>query len=150
MKKHWWILMSFISVFAIVGCTNEKDLDITNEPRIEFKSITPTQAKQYKDAVRITLEYTDGDGDLGENVSGVSNAFVTDSRNNLSYAFRIRQLAPDNSPIALKGTLVIEVPAISLINSSSAEETAYFTVFIKDRAGHASNSIQTSAIQVLP
>jgi hypothetical protein len=146
--KSFIILVVLIAQF--LSCSKKDIIDTGPVPVISFRSISPAVVKQYSDSLLITLEYTDGDGDLGENATGVTNAFVTDSRNNLTYGFRIRQLAPDNNPISLKGTLIIEVPATALINTSATEENLTFSVFVKDRAGHASNTISTSQIRVVP
>jgi hypothetical protein len=150
MKRVSYFLVLILALGFLSSCKKEEGLDTGTVPVIKFKSISPSTVRQYKDSVLITIEYTDGDGDLGENTTGVTNAYVTDSRNNLTYGFRIRQLAPDKNPISLKGTLVIEVPATALINSSATDENLSFNVFVKDRAGHASNTISTSQIKVVP
>lgn len=136
-------------LMLLVSCSKETE-EISATPEITFETISPGTVKEFADSVVIQLTYTDGDGDLGENGSGIENAFITDSRNNLTYTFRIRQLAPDNANVIIRGKLSIVVPAVALVNSSSTSETATFDIYIKDRAGHQSNTITTSSVTVVP
>jgi hypothetical protein len=132
---------------ALISC--KKDEAFTFEPSIEFKSISPGTIKEYRDSVVITISYLDRNGDLGENETEVPNAFVKDLRNNLTYSFRIRQLAPEAS-IAIQGNLSIVIPQVALVNSTATSESATFEVYVKDRAGLESNKITTSAVSILP
>lgn len=147
MKK---LLSLLLLSLVLVSCKKDDEDDITSIPHITFKSISPGTIKEYKDSVVIGIEYTDGDGDVGENGTGIENAFVIDSRNNLIYSFRIRQLAPDNANIIIRGNLSIVIPAVGLVNPSSSSESVAFQVYIKDRAGHRSNTEATSYVTVVP
>jgi len=117
-------------------------------PAITFKSISPSTVNQFSDSLVIAIEYTDGDADLGQNNTETPNAFVTDQRNNIEYKFRIRQLAPDNANIAIKGVLDIIIPSVAV--SGTTSELATFSLYVKDRAGNQSNTIATTAITVNP
>jgi hypothetical protein len=119
-------------------------------PEISFVSIGPSSIYQNKDSVIIRISYRDGDGDLGENSSGIENAEITNFRNNITYNFRIRQLAPTNANVAIQGELEIVVPGVAMENTSLASESTYFTVSITDRAGNKSNQISTDNITVFP
>jgi hypothetical protein len=143
------IRLILFSAIMLSAC--KKDVEKPGSvPVITFEAISPGTVHQFKDSVMIAIGYTDGDGDLGENSSTAQNAFVTDSRNNLTYYFRIRQLAPDHANITIRGKLDIIVPAVALQNGSSGSEPVSFSVKIKDRAGNMSNSISTSTISVVP
>jgi len=119
-------------------------------PEISFVSIGPSSIYQNKDSVKIRISYRDGDGDLGENISGIENAEVTNFRNNITYNFRIRQLAPSNANVAIQGELEIVVPGVAMENTSLASESTYFTVTITDRAVNKSNQISNDNITVFP
>jgi hypothetical protein len=146
MNKQIGIILFLIA--ALSACNKEIEKP-SNTPEITFVAISPGTVHQFKDSLLITIGYTDGDGDLGENSSTAQNAFVTDSRNNLTYSFRIRQLAPENANIIIRGKLDIIVPAIALQNSSLASESVLFSVRVKDRAGNMSNSVNTSSVSVV-
>lgn len=128
------------------GCKKEEVISST--PSIKFISLTPNPAIKYQDEITITIEYTDGDGDLGENTADVKNLFVTDSRNNVTSEFRIPQLAPDNSNIIIRGNLNINLPPQGFADDTQNSETVTYSVYVKDRAGNQSNTIQTDALTV--
>ncbi len=117
-------------------------------PVIEFVSITPSTVKVGEETVTITISYKDADGDLGENNADVRNMFVTDSRNGVIYQFRIQQLAPSGSTISIQGNLSIAMPNAGISDGLSSE-SATFSVYVKDRAGNESNSVSTSAVEVM-
>lgn len=143
-----FLILAFAGLM-LQSCEKDEETYGTT-PEITFESISPGTVKQFKDSVVIGISYTDGDGDLGENGTGVENAFVVDNRTQLTYGFRIRQLAPDNANIIIRGKLNIVVPAVGLVNSSSTSETATFSIYVKDRAGNQSNTITSSGVTVIP
>jgi hypothetical protein len=67
----------------------------------------------------------------------------------LTYGLRIRQLAPDNANIIIRGEINLVIPAVGHSGSSSSEN-ATFQVYVKDRAGNQSNVISTTVISVNP
>lgn len=142
-------LSLFITAAILVSCKKDDETE-TDSPVIEFVSITPATVKQYSDSMVISIQYSDRNGDLGENETEVPNAFVTDNRTGLVYEFRIRQLAPSDVSIAIKGVLEIVVPQVALSSPSSSSESATFNVQIQDRAGNKSNIVTTTAVTVQP
>lgn len=131
-------------VIGFLSCKKDK-VEFNVVPAIEFVSITPASANQYTDSVTIQIKYTDGDGDLGQNDATVTNCFITDNRIGIVYNYRIKQLAPDNSPIT--GLVNLELGGQGITNNTSSQNVTY-TVYVVDRAGHQSNSITTSAITI--
>ena len=129
------------------GCTDE-GVEISKSPGIEFISISPQQVVAYKEKVIIRIKYVDGDGDLGENNPDVKNLTVTDSRNQVRFQFRIPELAPQGSEIAITGQLPIEMDGIPLIEGETASEVVSFSVQVTDRLGNQSNIVETSQITV--
>ena len=138
-------LFGFCLLLCVMGCKKEEA--ISNTPSLKFLSISPNPAVKYQDEVVIKVEYTDGDGDLGENTPDVKNLFVTDSRNNVTSQFRINQLGPD-SKVIIRGTLDVVLPPQSFVDDNHSSESATYTVYVKDRAGNESNHVTTSAITI--
>ncbi len=132
-------------LMAVTACKKEEA--ISNTPSLKFISISPNPAVKYQDEVVIKVEYTDGDGDLGENTPDVKNLFVTDSRNNVASQYRISQLGPD-AKVIIKGTLDIVLPPQSFADDTHASESAMYTIYVKDRAGNESNHVTTSSITI--
>lgn len=131
---------------ALESCKKDEPL-VSAIPKIEFISISPSEVKEYKDEIIIKISYLDGDGDLGENNPDISNLFVVDLRDNIIYEFRIRQLSPDDSNIAIRGNLNI-ILSNSAITDGSASQVVNYSLFVKDRAGNRSNIIFSTPINV--
>jgi len=144
------IILCF-ALTCIWSCGKDSNLDpapVSAIPSIKFVSIEPGTAVKYQDEIKIKIEYTDGDGDLGENKPDVKNLFCTDSRNNVTYEFRINQLAPDTPEIAITGMLTFNLPPQGFIDDNHSSETTTYSIYVKDRAGNQSNTVQTSTLTI--
>jgi hypothetical protein len=128
------------------SCKKEQPISVI--PAIKFVSMAPNPAKKYQDTVTIVISYIDGDGDLGIDSPDAKNLYVTDSRNNVVSQFRIHQLAPTGSNIAIEGNLDVVLPPQGFVNDSDATETATFSIYVVDRAGHQSNTVQTAPLVI--
>ena len=147
-NKFYILLITFYIALALAISDCKKDKPVySNTPEIEFVSVAPTTVTQYKDEITFTISYNDGDGDLGQNDPNVTNLFLTDNRINITYGFRIPQLAPDNANIIIKGNLSVILKNTGITDGSSSQ-TATYSIYVKDRAGNTSNTITTSAITV--
>jgi hypothetical protein len=144
MKKYFFVI--FASVLVFFGC--KKAENFSPIPEIEFVSFSKNPIKAFDETLIIELSYKDGDGDLGENANDVNNIFITDSRNNVEYKMRIKQLAPDNANIQIQGTLKIEMNSVPLVNLNSNSETLSYSIYLIDRAGNKSNTITTEQLRV--
>jgi len=136
------------SLFLLIATSCNKDPEvISSTPSISFVQITPLTAKEFVDDIVIKISYLDGDGDLGENNPDVNNLFVSDTRNNVTYKYRIPELTPAGSTIAIKGNFNIIINGTSLINGGNTESVTY-NIYVIDRAGNKSETIITEPIQV--
>ena len=133
------------AIVLLFSC--EKEQVIIDTPIIEFKSISPATVQEYSDNIKITISYSDGDGDLGENNPDIHNLFLEDNRNGIVYQFRIPHLAPDNNSIAIEGDFNITINGSGITDESSSQQVNY-SIYVKDRAGNNSNTISTSNITI--
>jgi hypothetical protein len=141
---------SLLLVFAIIfSACKKKNTEISDIPEIGFISLSPSSVKSNTDSLSFIISYKDNNGDLGENDNNVKNLFVTDNRNNVTYQFRIKQLAPDNATIAIQGELNVVLNSVPLINGVTAEQVNY-SIFVNDRAGNQSNTVTTGTVTVNP
>lgn len=141
MKKLLYICIAIL----LFSCKKE---DAINEiPTISFVSISPSTANEYVDDINITISYSDGDGDLGENNPDIFNLFVRDNRNFIEYKFRIPELTPDDSNIAIEGEFNIIINGTGITNESTSQQVDY-NVYVVDREGNKSNTITTSKITI--
>ena len=133
------------AIVLLFSC--EKEQVISDTPIIEFKSISPATVQEYSDDIIITISYSDGDGDLGENNPDIHNLFLEDNRNGIVYQFRIPHLAPDNNSIAVEGDFNITINGSGITDESSSQQVNY-SIYVKDRVGNKSNTITTSNITI--
>lgn len=146
MNKFLKTILPLLIVLAIASCKKD-DIVISDTPEIEFVSVTPSTVVEYQDSLVFTIWYRDGDGDLGENGNAVDNLFLTDSRNNVTYKFRIPQLAPDDANITIEGNLNVTLQNTAVLNGSSSESFNY-SIYVVDRAGNQSNTVTSSTVTV--
>ena len=141
-----FFIIALMLVFAASSCKKD-DVEISDVPEIEFVSVNPSTVVEYQDSLTFTISYRDGDGDLGENGVGVENLFLTDSRNDVTYTFRIKQLAPDGADIAIQGNLNVVLQSAAILDGS-ASQTFTYEIYVVDRAGNQSNTVTTSSVTV--
>ena len=113
-------LIYILIMLLFFSCKKDDTLSVV--PTIEFKSINPSIAQEYIDDINITISYTDGDGDLGENTPDIDNLFVEDSRNGIVYHYRIPQLAPNGNEIAIEGNFNIKINGTVITDESSSQK----------------------------
>ncbi len=134
-------------LFAILLFSCKKEDAVSDIPQIEFLSISPTTAQEYIDDIIVKISYADANGDLGENNPDIFNLFITDKRNEIEYKFRIPELTPNGSDIAIEGNFNITINGTGITSESSSQKVAY-SIYVKDRAGNKSNIITTSEITI--
>jgi len=139
------VLYSLLFI-GFISCSDD-DSEVSNTPEIEFLSITPSSTTEFQEEVTLVIKYKDGNGDLGENNADVKNLYITDQRNDVVYSFRIPQLSPTGSSVAIEGNLDIDLNSLSVVGAGSSESVV-FSIYVLDRAGNQSNTITSSAITV--
>jgi hypothetical protein len=147
MKKRLSIL-SVLSLALLIGITScNVGTGISEVPEISFESVVPNVVTEYQDSLYFTISYRDGDGDLGENNTDDKNLFIQDSRNQVSYGFRIQQLAPDNAEISIQGNINVTLPNTAIVDGGTSESITY-TIWVVDRAGNESNKVSSNTVTV--
>ena len=147
MRKNWWIIG--LCLLVITSCKKDDDEPQFGEtPSIEFVSMEPGTVKELSDKFSITIKYMDGDADLGTADPDTTNLYVVDSRNQLTYKYRIKDLSPLNGTPNIQGTLKIEMPPTGVFDENAQQETTTYSIYLYDRAGHQSNTIQTSVLTI--
>ena len=132
-------LLYILLLIFLFSC--KKENPISDIPEIEFISISPTIVQEFSDEIIITISYFDANGDLGENNPDVKNMFIKDNRNEIEYEYRIPELTPIGSDIA------IQISGTGITDESSSQKVDY-DIYVKDRAANKSNTITTSSITI--
>ena len=150
-------------LFLIVGmtsCTKESTTVLDNNmpnpvisetPEITLESISSAQLVAYTDSLVFVVEYTDGNGDLGDTDPDIMSIKLTDTRDsdNLIFGYHLSPRAPVDSEIAITGTISIVLQNTILLDDDNNEETTTFKIKLKDRAGNWSNEVETEMITII-
>ena len=129
------------------SCENDDGPAFSTVPEIGLIGIAPDTVVQFEDVLVITIEYKDGDGDIGHEDPDVNSIFVRDARLENYDGFYIGPIAPIGQEVAITGQLNIEFPALFLFGSGNTEST-FFYIYLEDRAGNQSNEIITPTITI--
>lgn len=154
MKRYFSIFGTLCLLLGLAACSSGPVFDTT--PEIEFLEITPTEIQQLNGELTISIHFQDGDGDLGDNNSEITNLYVVDTRAVLDtfppLGFSIPNLTPDTKNPSIQGTISIQVPAPPLTRfltgTGPTEEPTTFRIWMYDRSGKVSNEILTDPILI--
>jgi len=147
----------------LAGCVST-DPKFPVEPRIEFVSISPATVQDGVTPLFITLRYTDGDGDLGyedkfSEQRDSADLILLDRRPEVAnfpeydgrFEYNLPNLTPDAKNLSIQGEVTIEFAAIPLkLDPLANEEKLSFSIYVVDRAGHRSNTVETTEITLVP
>lgn len=144
------VLISTAVISMNFSCGKEDEDPFVNKvPQLEFVSVSPEQVTEFEDSLVFTVRYRDNNGDLGENNPDVKNLFLTDRRINLTYEYRIRQLAPSVQSVPITGNLEIVLPTVARTDTLVAQELADFSMYVVDRAGNKSNVVVSTPVRIM-
>lgn len=110
-----------------------------------------------RDSFYITVNFTDGDGDLGF-IEGDTSLFIFDTRLNaqINDARGLPQVPPQGAGNGISGNFRVRLfggccRGIGGCTSSSdrVRDTVVYEIYIKDRAGNTSNKVRTPPIVIL-
>ena len=139
------ISIGVMIAFVFASCHKDEPID-NPVPSIELVSVSSTNITE-GDPLTFRIKYTDGDGDLGENDPNAHNLYLTDNRVNITYEYRIRELAPAGSSLIIRGNIDVELKTTAITDGSSSQNVTY-TIYLRDRAGNQSNTVTTDAITI--
>lgn len=139
-----WLL----GLLLLVACDKESDLAYDVAPVLSLVSLSGDTIRQYQDVLTITIEYRDGDGDLGFPDPQEYALYVRDIRLTAFDAFYVGPLAPPDASVPIQGRLNIEFPSLFLFGNGQAEQTR-FEIRMIDRAGHESNLLETGPVVIV-
>lgn len=162
------ILLFFIMAIALASCVDIPDFDDT--PKIFYNSIDTqteldTNGKKVQENITVTVDFEDGDGDLGASDAEIADSvkyrdwgnyeLVTSTLTDGKWVDQILvvdkykwfpDLKPDGKSGPIKGKLDLHTSAKYF--NSSVPITIKYKVRIRDRALRVSNQIVTDSISV--
>ncbi len=141
-------IMLILSVIVFFySCKQEEIVVVSTLPLIKLVSVSKTSVVQFKDSLVITIEYNDGDGDIGETDPDKNAIQIKDSRLSKPDFYFVKPLSPPGSSIKTKGTIAVQLKNTFLLGTAATEVTNY-ELRLKDRAGNWSNTITTPDITI--
>jgi hypothetical protein len=149
-----FLFVAFISNFWI-SCVSAPEYPV--EPVLTFISYSKNSMKQNfnrsSDYIDILVGFTDGDGDLGDEVDGkAADVFIFDTRSaTVIENYKVPYVAPQGTGNGINGEMTLryfttccKFPDGSIPCTPSTTyltDTLRYKLFIKDRAGHESNRL---------
>jgi len=161
-KLQIFLLISFL-VAGLFSCIEQREYPI--EPAVTYKSFTTIQSVSGTDSLGyLTIEFTDGDGDIGLAQSDTLppfnpgseyyyNFFITFyqkvSGNFVAiptpYNSRIPDVNPDHIDKDLIGDIQIEID-LNILSLVLTSDTIKMQAYLVDRALNKSNTIESPAL----
>lgn len=134
---------------------------VSSVPSIEFATLskdTIIQGRQLNDSLIITLNFEDGDGDIGFE-DNVANIFLRDSRDDFIKEYASPVIPISGAANGVSGEIRILITTLFNVccifdngqdpctqNASQPFNEFTYSIFIEDRAGNKSNEVSTSTI----
>ena len=168
MKNYLLLSAAALTILAL-GCVQPPDYPI--EPVIEYVGLTKNtmlQGKTGEDETYITISFTDGDGDIGFFQEGSSmvetDLFLRDLRTDSEAAkFSIPFVPELGTTNGISGEITFRLLTTCCVfpewvtdvqspcdpSMQYPVDTPRYEIYIRDRAGHESNRIETEDIYLL-
>lgn len=149
-------ITSFLSCISNPGFSDTPEISF-----IGLSKDTLTQNNLFADSLFITINFRDGDGDLGTDDNTIEeNIIMTDSRTGEVFSrFKFPEFPTTGNQSGIEGTITLKVfttccifpDGIPPCESPSQFPTDEFQldIYMKDDAGNQSNLIQTNNIILL-
>jgi hypothetical protein len=140
-----------IPLFLVVisSCTDVTLVTpVAGGPTISFVSIGPSEVREFKDSIIITIRYQDPDGDLGHQNPDIELLSVHDLRLEKADGYHVSLLAPPEDQLSIEGDLEVYLKNTFLLGTGDEERTSY-ELILTDRAGNKSNPLVTNEIKII-
>jgi hypothetical protein len=137
----------FVFSFSLIVLSSCKEDDEPTPPVINLVSMSKDTLVEFQDSLDIVIKYTDMDGDVGEVDPDINALYIKDSRLPDADYYHVQPLSPPNSALNIQGEFTVKINNMFLLGNGG-NETAYFTIKLKDQAGNWSNEILTPQILI--
>lgn len=127
------------------GC--KKD-EVSQAPVISIENLSAYSVVEYNNAIEVTINYEDHQGDIGTTDPDEHSLFVADERFAELDGYHIDPLTPDLQSLHVRGSLRVSLRPLFLMGNDSTETTR-LTFELRDRAGNVSNRVMTEEITIV-
>lgn len=133
-------------IVLVVGCKKEEAPDPA--PVLEFVGISATEVVEFSNALTVTINYSDVNGDLGSPDPDENTVRVRDARLPDYDWYHLQPLTPNLEELNISGSFVLELNPLFILGNG-VEEVTTFTVQVRDRAGNWSNEVVTPQVRIM-
>jgi hypothetical protein len=131
------------------SCKKEEDEPVQNTaPTISIASLSTDSVKEFVDSVIVEISYQDAQGNLGSIDPDVNDLEVKDSRLSQPDFYHVKPLAPEGYTLNISGKLRIRLSTLFLLGIGD-EETATFTIRLRDQSGEWSAPVTSDPITIV-
>ena len=127
------------------GC--KKD-EVSQAPVISIENLSAYSVVEYNNAIEVTINYEDHQGDIGTTDPDEHSLFVADERFAELDGYHIDPLTPDLQSLHVRGSLRVSLRPLFLMGNDSSETTR-LTFELRDREGNVSNRVMTEEITIV-
>jgi hypothetical protein len=127
------------------GCKKDEVSDV---PAITLENVSDYSVVEYDNAIEVTINYEDHQGDIGTTDPDEHSLFVSDERFVELDGYHIDPLTPDLQPLHIRGSLRVSLRPLFIMGTDSTETTR-LTFELHDRAGNVSNRVMSEEITIL-
>jgi hypothetical protein len=131
------------------SCKKEEDEPVQNTaPTISIASLSTDSVKEFVDSVIVEISYQDAQGNLGSIDPDVNDLEVKDSRLSQPDFYHVKPLAPEGFTLNIIGKLRIRLSTLFLLGIGD-QETATFTIRLRDQSGEWSAPVTSDPIKIV-
>ena len=127
------------------GCKKDEVSDV---PAITLENLSDYSVVEYDNAIEVTINYEDHQGDIGTTDPDEHSLFVSDERFAEQDGYHIDPLTPDLQSLHVRGSLRVSLRPLFIMGNDSIETTR-LTFELRDRAGNASNRVTSQEITIV-
>lgn len=143
------VILLLVGLMVLMACKKDKVSVYDKVPEIRLEEVNATSIKQFQDSILITIEYKDGDGNVGFEHPDSLALKVLDSRLTAPDWYFVPPLSPVGEEIPVSGILTFRLNGTFLLGNGGAEKTT-FHITLRDRDNNWSNEIATPEITINP
>lgn len=148
--RQLFLYMVLVSLpLLLISCNKEEDEQVQNTaPTISIASLSTDSVKEFVDSVIVEISYQDAQGNLGSIDPDVNDLEVKDSRLSQPDFYHVKPLAPEGYTLNISGKLRIRLSTLFLLGIGD-QETATFTIRLRDQSGEWSAPVTTDPITIV-
>lgn len=148
--RQLFLYMVLVSLpLLLISCKKEEEEQVQNTaPTISIASLSTDSVKEFVDSVIVEISYQDAQGNLGSIDPDVNDLEVKDSRLSQPDFYHVKPLAPEGYTLNICGKLRIRLSTLFLLGIGD-QETATFTIRLRDQSGEWSAPVTTDPITIV-